>query len=344
MAHLIASLLRLLSPQAPQLPQHQQQQQQRVSITPPADVENISALANELPSSGLGAADARFDAAIKSEAQTTVKPEASANINVDDMAENANSMLGALHDALKANKDNALMMTAAAAAASQAVVATNAYLKRPDRFVAAARHMSEQAAKIGAAVSDLRIVKPKAAGGENKILCKACRCYHAGPTKTCTDCTAHRRVKIGTSLTKCGEQHFPTVEDAVQYAKTQLDDSNFAHYVIDHTGDKHNHGKSVAETNTRLRLVCHCHYKPSKELEAQIQAQRSRTLRILLHSVSRPRVYSDNFQLLCALRPHRAGRCSGTSCRRGCTRRQASTGTRRHYAPAEPVSRLPARN
>ena len=77
-------------------------------------LSRISALANTanaIPSSGLGAVDAPSDAAIKSEAHATVKPEASANTN--GTTDRSNYMLGALRGALEVNKGNAVTTTRA---------------------------------------------------------------------------------------------------------------------------------------------------------------------------------------------------------------------------------------
>ena len=112
MAELLAALKPLLFGQAPPpsapppVPPQRQQ--------PPVAVENSSALANRVASSGLEVAAHAH--AIKSEAHTAVKPEASANIKTEDM----NGILDALRGVLHANtdKDNAVMLTAAAAAAA----------------------------------------------------------------------------------------------------------------------------------------------------------------------------------------------------------------------------------
>ena len=99
--------------------------------------------------------------------------------------------------------------------------------------------MSTQAEKIGTAVSSLRVFASKAAsGGKTDFLCRTCWKYHDGPSKTCTDCLARSRTKQGTSQTKCNERHFPAVGDAEHFIKTQLDDCRFAHFAIDHTGDR----------------------------------------------------------------------------------------------------------
>ena len=60
----------------------------------------------------------------------------------------AGGMFQFLHGVIQVNqnKDNAVMLTAAAAASAHTAAATNEYQKHTDDFFAAARHMSAQAA------------------------------------------------------------------------------------------------------------------------------------------------------------------------------------------------------
>ena len=268
------------------------------------------------------AANTESDLQIKNESnETTAK--------IEVKGESADDATVALLNALAANKDmNTTLQMAAAAAVKQAAAAAaavNAFHHNPASVIAAARHMTAQAAKHHTAVSSLRIKFKATGGGATRFYCQTCCHYHDGPTSLCKSCLAKKRAKAGTSQSKCDEVHFPDTAAALQYVDT-LEDCEYAHYVNAHKGDRANHGKGVAETNVRVRLACHCNYKPPKDQEAKIEAQCTRTSPVFLcsmHTIGSVRVHIFSHNSNCppphlphSIARHRAVRRRGFSRRR----------------------------
>lgn len=253
--------------------------QQMPGLPVDSSADNVSTRAN---SDALGAPEA-----------TTVQSEDASNKSAAKMEVKAENSGGgaplSMHNALAANKDaNALLQAAAAAAATQAQTAAaasavSAFYRDPISIIAAAQHMTAQAAKHNTSVSSLRFKSKAVGGGVAGFFCQKCSHRHDGPSRMCTSCKAKQRAKYGTSQSKCDEMHFPNIAAALKYIET-LGDCEYVLYVYDHKGDRTNHGKSVTDTNLRVRLVCHCHYKPSKEQKAKIEAQRARTSSHLSHT------------------------------------------------------------
>jgi hypothetical protein len=250
--------------------------------------ENDSVCAN---GGGLALSASTPKAATKTETDQRLKSDESNELEavakVEVKAENTHGATGALLNALAANKDmNAALQMAAAAAVKQAAAAAaavKAFHHNPASVIAAAQHMTAQAEKHHTAVSSLRIKSKATGGGVTGFNCKTCKYYHDGPNQLCTSCLATKRDKAGTSQSKCHEVHFANTAAALQHIDT-LDDHEYAYYIIDHKGDRANHGNGVVNTNVRVRLACHCHYKPSKEQKAKIEAQCARMSPVCLDS------------------------------------------------------------